>query len=213
MTSERDIERLLDRWFTERPTQVADRVIDDVAARIVRQPQRAAWRLRPWRFPSMSTPIKLVAVGAALLVVILGGAVFIGGGSGPVQPAPTATPSPSPVASVSPTTAPSAGAVFPTWWPSDVPPKELESCLQAATRPSPSGPASHSVSRRAGSTTLIPWSSTGCCRTRPRTRPSSLSPRAPPKASSWGSLTPRPSSLAKTSRRLTAPRPPSWSTP
>ena len=122
MTGERDIERLLDRWFTERPTQVADRVIDDVAARIVRQPQRAAWRLRPWRFPSMSTPIKLVAVGAALLVVILGGAVFIGGGSGPVLPAPTATPSPSPVASASPSTAPSASAVFPSWWSTDGPP-------------------------------------------------------------------------------------------
>jgi len=122
MTSERDIERLLDRWFTERPTQVADRVIDDVAARIVRQPQRAAWRLRPWRFPSMSTPIKLVAVGAALLVVILGGAVFIGGGSGPVLPAPTATPSPTPVASASPSITPSTGAGFPDWYSPDEPP-------------------------------------------------------------------------------------------
>jgi hypothetical protein len=122
MTSERDIERLLDRWFTERPTQLADRVIDDVAARIVREPQRAAWRLRPWRFPSMSTPIKLVAVGAALLVVILGGAVFIGGGSGPVLPAPTATPSPSPVATASPSTAPSASALLPPWYRTDEPP-------------------------------------------------------------------------------------------
>ena len=116
MTSERDIERLLDRWFTERPTQVADRVIDDVAARIVRQPQRSAWRLQPWRFPTMSTPIKLVAVGAALLVVILGGAVFIGGGGEPVLPAPTATPSPSPLASASPSTAPTASAEFPAWF-------------------------------------------------------------------------------------------------
>ena len=30
MTSERDIERLLDRWFTDRPTVVADRVLDEV---------------------------------------------------------------------------------------------------------------------------------------------------------------------------------------
>ena len=34
MTSERDIERILDHWFTERPTQVADRVLDEVADRI-----------------------------------------------------------------------------------------------------------------------------------------------------------------------------------
>ena len=67
----------------------------------------------------MSTPIKLVAVGAALLIVILGGAVFIGGGGEPALPAPTITPSPSPVASASPSAPPSAGAVFPDWWSSD----------------------------------------------------------------------------------------------
>jgi hypothetical protein len=31
MTSERDIERVLDHWFAERPTQVADRVLEEVA--------------------------------------------------------------------------------------------------------------------------------------------------------------------------------------
>jgi hypothetical protein len=107
MTSDRDIERVLDHWFTERPTQVADRVFDDVADRIARQRQRPEWRLQTWRFPTMSTPIKLVAVGAALLVVILGGAVFMGGGSGPVVPVPTATPSPSPSPTASPTPSPS----------------------------------------------------------------------------------------------------------
>jgi hypothetical protein len=48
----------------------------------------------------MSTPLKLVAIGAALLVVLFGGAVLIGGGTArptPV-PAPTATPTPAPVA-------------------------------------------------------------------------------------------------------------------
>ena len=42
---ERDIERLLDRWFADGPTEVADRVIDEVADRIDRQPQRPAWRV------------------------------------------------------------------------------------------------------------------------------------------------------------------------
>jgi hypothetical protein len=118
MTHGRDLERLLDSWLADGPTIAADRVIDDVAARIARQPQRPAWRLRPWRFPTMSTPIRLVAVGAALLIAILGGAVLMGGGSGrPVAPIPTAAPSPSPVASAAPSAAASAGAAFPAWWP------------------------------------------------------------------------------------------------
>jgi hypothetical protein len=97
MTSDRDIERVLDHWFTERPAGVADRVLDEVADRLAHQPQRAAWRLRPWRFPTMSTSMKLVAVGAALIAVVVGSAVFLGGGS-----APSTMPSPGPtVASVS----------------------------------------------------------------------------------------------------------------
>ena len=81
MTHERDIERLLDTWLSDGPTDVPDRVFDLVADRIARQPQRPAWRFRIRRFPTMSTPIKLVAVGAALLAVLLGGAAFLGAGS------------------------------------------------------------------------------------------------------------------------------------
>ena len=44
MTNDRDIERILDHWLAERPTQVADRVLDEVADRIARHPQRPAWR-------------------------------------------------------------------------------------------------------------------------------------------------------------------------
>jgi hypothetical protein len=123
MTHDRDLERLLDRWLADGPSIAADRVIDDVASRIVRQRQRPAWRLRPWRFPTMSTPIKLVAAGAALLIAILGGAALMGGGGRPAAPIPTATPSPSPspspsiVAAASPSAAASAGAAFPAWWP------------------------------------------------------------------------------------------------
>ena len=96
MNESRDLDRLLDAWFAEGPVQVADRVIDDTASRIAHQRQTPAWRLRSWRFPTMSTPIKLVAIGAALLAVLVGGAVFMGGGSAP--PPPTPAPSPSPMA-------------------------------------------------------------------------------------------------------------------
>jgi hypothetical protein len=91
MTTDRDIERVLDHWFTERPTQVADRVLDEVADRIGRQGQRPAWRLQAWRFPNMSTPMKLLAAGAALLAALVGGAVFLGGGAAP-SPSPSPTP-------------------------------------------------------------------------------------------------------------------------
>jgi hypothetical protein len=98
MTEDRDLNRLLDAWFADGPVQVADRVIDDVANRITRQRQTPAWRLHAWRFPSMSTPIKLVAIGAALLAVLVGGAVFIGGGSARSAPTPTPAPTSAPVA-------------------------------------------------------------------------------------------------------------------
>ena len=102
MNESRDLDRLLDAWFAEGPVQVADRVIDDTANRIARQRQTPAWRLRSWRFPTMSTPIKLVAIGAALLAVLVGGAVFMGGGAGPAPvPAPSATATPAPTPSPS----------------------------------------------------------------------------------------------------------------
>jgi hypothetical protein len=110
MSRQLDLEQLLDIWLDEGPTDTADAVFDATVARIYRQRQRPAWRLQPWRSPTMSTPIKLVAIGAALLVVILGGAVFMGGGTGPVLPAPTATPSPSPTPSPTPSPSPSPAA-------------------------------------------------------------------------------------------------------
>jgi hypothetical protein len=95
MTPDRDIERLLDGWLSDGPIQVADRVIDGVAARITRQSQRPAWRLRPWRFPTMSTPIRAIVLAGALLAAIVAGAVLTGGGSKP-SPSPSRSPSASP---------------------------------------------------------------------------------------------------------------------
>ena len=88
MNDDRDLDRLLDAWFAEGPVQVADRVVDGTANRIARQRQLPAWRLRSWRFPTMSTPIKLVAIGAALLAVLVGGAVIIRGTAPPAPRRP-----------------------------------------------------------------------------------------------------------------------------
>jgi hypothetical protein len=116
MTSERDIERLLDRWFTERSTDVADRVLDEVADRIGRQPQQRAWRVlrRDTHVNSYLKP--LIAVAAVIVIAVAGIAYFAQpsepGAGGAVPP----TPSPSPTASASPSAVPSAAAVLPPWF-------------------------------------------------------------------------------------------------
>jgi hypothetical protein len=118
MTQPRDIERLLDQWFADGSSVAPDRVVDIVADRIGRQPQRPAWRL-DWRHHSMTTTIKLAAAIAAIAVLgVIGYTMLPGSPTGVGGPAPSATPapSPSPSASASPSTSPSASAVFPAWF-------------------------------------------------------------------------------------------------
>ena len=98
MTSDPTLTQVIERWLGDGPTDMPDRVVAVVAQRIARQGQRPAWRLRPRRLPTMSTPFRLAAVVAALLALLIGGTIFLGGGGRPV-PAPSPTPSPSPSAS------------------------------------------------------------------------------------------------------------------
>jgi len=116
MTSERDIERLLDRWFTERPTDVADRVLDEVADRIGRQPQQRAWRVLR-RDSHVNSYLKPLLAVATVIVIAVAGIVYLGqpsdSGVGGVASPPE---SPSPLAPASPSAAPSAAAVFPPWY-------------------------------------------------------------------------------------------------
>ncbi len=76
MTHERDIDRLLDLWLIDGPTEVSDRVVLDVADRIERQPQRPAWRF-PRRPTIMSNSVRWAAVIVALaLMAVVGFAVL-----------------------------------------------------------------------------------------------------------------------------------------
>jgi hypothetical protein len=112
MTSDRDIERVLDHWFTERPTQVADRVFDGVADRIARQPQHPAWRVS-WRdvhMPSNIKPLLAVAAAAVLIVAVVGYNVLPGRSTGVGGPPPSASPTGSPSVSATPSVSPSANA-------------------------------------------------------------------------------------------------------
>lgn len=71
MTQQRDIERLLDLWFSDGPTESPDRVIDVVAARIERQTQRPAWRFL-LREIHVNTMLRAgIAVAAVVVVAIV----------------------------------------------------------------------------------------------------------------------------------------------
>lgn len=118
MTHERDIDRLLDLWLSDGPSEVADRVILDVAARIDRQPQRPAWRFL--RRPTlMNSLVRLAAAIVAVALIGVVGFALLGRptdfGVG-IQPSPATTPtleaSPTlpPTPSSSPASSAAAGA-------------------------------------------------------------------------------------------------------
>lgn len=110
MTTDRGIERLLDRWLADGPTRVSDRVFDEAVDRINRQRQRPAWRLT-WRLPTMNAILRPASVVGAVIVLALGAlfALRPGQGVGGVGPTPSPTappsPSPSPIVLVRPTSA------------------------------------------------------------------------------------------------------------
>ena len=91
MTSQLELDRLLDAYFDDGRDEMADRVFEAALAQIDHTRQRRRLRV-PWRFPTMSLPIRIAAL-AAVGALILGGAFLLsGGGSRPSTIVPTATP-------------------------------------------------------------------------------------------------------------------------
>ncbi len=73
MTRDQDIERVLDQWFAEGPTQMPSRFLDNTLDRIDRAPQhRLALRSR---LPNMTVTARLAAVAAAIAIAV--GVVFV----------------------------------------------------------------------------------------------------------------------------------------
>jgi hypothetical protein len=92
MTQQRDIERLLNQWFSDGPGRAPDRVIDIVTDRIERQSQRPAWRLH-WRPIPVNTYMKIaVAAATVLAVAVLGYNLLPGQSTGVGGPPPSANP-------------------------------------------------------------------------------------------------------------------------
>jgi hypothetical protein len=100
MTAPHDLDRQLQAFLTEGPTELPDASFDAVRDRIEATRQRVF--IGPWRFPDMN---KLVPIGlgaAAVVVALVIGTQFLGrpapGGVGGAPSAtPTPTPSPTPI--------------------------------------------------------------------------------------------------------------------
>ena len=104
MTRDHDIERVLNQWFAESPTQMPGRFLDDTLDRIDRAPQRRLAGLRP-RLLAMNTNQRFAA--AAAVVLLIAGVGFAVVSRTPAvgvnpSPTPTAVPSASPRAIVDP---------------------------------------------------------------------------------------------------------------
>jgi len=108
MTTQRELNRLLDAFFTEGTTELADRVIDAALDTIDHTPQRRAGRM-PRRIQAMPMLTRLAAA-AAIGVLAIGGALLMsrapsdvgtqsptpGVSASPSEPGPTPTPQSSP---------------------------------------------------------------------------------------------------------------------
>ena len=95
MTTQRELNRLLDAFFTEGTTELADRVIDAALDTIDHTPQRRAGGL-PRRIQAMRMLTRLAAA-AAIGVLAVGGALFLSR-----APSDVGSQSPTPVVSASP---------------------------------------------------------------------------------------------------------------
>ena len=92
MTSQRELDRLLDVYFDDGRDELADRVIDAALDTIDHTRQRRVMHV-PWRFRQMTMPLRL-ATAALIGALVLGGAFLFTGGSRPSTsvPAPSASP-------------------------------------------------------------------------------------------------------------------------
>lgn len=75
MMRDQDIERVLDRWFTEGPTQMPDRFLSDTLDRIDQAPRRRFAGLT--RVPAMGPGLRLAAAAVVVLAVAGIGTVLV----------------------------------------------------------------------------------------------------------------------------------------
>jgi hypothetical protein len=102
MTRDTDIERVLDRFYAEGPSEMPDRLFLGVFDRIERVPQRRL-ASRMTRFATMNSNFRLAAAAAIVVALVGIGAFAIGRPSNvasPPTPGPTQVATPTPAAGV-----------------------------------------------------------------------------------------------------------------
>jgi hypothetical protein len=109
MTSQTELERLLDRWFADGPTEAADRVLDNLVDGIDRQGQRPAWRVS-LRDSHVNTYFKPLLAAAAIIVIAVAGIAVIN------RPAGTSIRGAASSPSTSPPSRPSPSPAVREWW-------------------------------------------------------------------------------------------------
>jgi hypothetical protein len=107
MTRDRDIERVLDRFYAEGPLEMPDRVLLGVFDRIERVPQRRL-ASRLMRFAAMNSNLRLAAAAAIVVAVVGVGAFAFSRLSNVAAP-----PTPGPSLGVSPTPGVGGSSVLP----------------------------------------------------------------------------------------------------
>jgi hypothetical protein len=119
MTSQRELDRLLDAFLAEGHDELADRVIDDALDQIDHTPHRRVMHM-PRRLQTMPM-LTRVAAAAVIGVIAVGGAFYLMkpgessgvGGPGPTTATPIVTPAPTPAATPAPTPTPIAALTGP----------------------------------------------------------------------------------------------------
>ena len=108
MTHDRDLERVLERWLTDGPAQMPDRLFDAVIDRVDRTPQRRLAGLAT-RYLTMPSNARLTVVAAAVIIAVaaIGAWALAGPNRSDVGGRPTASATP-PTASPSLSPSPSA---------------------------------------------------------------------------------------------------------
>jgi hypothetical protein len=102
MSTDRDVTRIVRSWLEEGRTALPDHVLDTVLDQLPATPQRrASWLAR--RLPDMNTPARIAAAVAAVIAIVVIGALVIPRGGGVAQPAATVGASGGPGPSAAPT--------------------------------------------------------------------------------------------------------------
>jgi hypothetical protein len=109
MSRDRDIERVMQTWLRDGPSEMPDRVFDAVLDRVGRQPQRPLARAR-LRVRDMNLYLRIAAIAATLIIAVGAGYALVLRSSTPEAGSATPPALATAVPSAAPSAAPSAGA-------------------------------------------------------------------------------------------------------